>query len=238
MKTIGLIGGMSWESSREYYRIINETVREKLGDPHSCKTILYSVDFAEIESLQHRGEWRKLTDRMIAIAKNLEQAGAELLVICTNTMHAMAGDIQKNITVPIVHIVDTVAEEIIKRNLHTVGLLGTRFTMEHDFYKGRLKEIHGIDVLVPETPERDVIHTIIYKELIAGIVNDDSREKFKVIIANLQKGGAEGVILGCTEIPLLIRAEDCDIPVFDTTMLHARKAVELALGGIYKYLTG
>jgi len=230
MKTIGLIGGMSWESSREYYRIINETVREKLGDPHSCKTILYSVDFAEIESLQHRGEWKKLTDRMIVIAKILEQAGAELLVVCTNTMHTMADDIQKNIKIPLVHIADTVAEEIIKRNMHTVGLLGTRFTMEHDFYKGRLKEIHGIDVLVPEKPERDIVHTIIYKELVAGIINEDSREKFKAIMGNLQKSGAEGVILGCTEIPLLIRAEESDLPVFDTTMLHARKAVELALG--------
>ncbi len=229
MKTIGLIGGMSWESSREYYRIINETVREKLGDPHSCKTILYSVDFAEIETLQHRGEWQTLTDRMIAIAKTLEHAGAELLVICTNTMHAMADDIQKNINVPIVHIVDTVAEEIIKRNLHTVGLLGTRFTMEHDFYKGRLKEIYGIDVLIPEKPERDIVHTIIYKELIAGIVNEDSREKFKAIMGKLHEVGAGGVILGCTEIPLLIKEEDCVLPVFDTTMLHARKAVELAL---------
>ncbi len=229
MKTIGLIGGMSWESSLEYYRIINEAVKEKLGEPHSCRSILYSVDFAEFEKLQHEGEWEKLTGKMVAIAKILERAGAEILIICTNTMHKMADDVQQKIKIPLVHIADAAAEEIIKRNMHTVGLIGTRFTMEQDFYRRRLKENHGIDVIVPEERERDIVHTIIYKELIAGIIKEDSKDTFKEVIHNLKKKGAQGVILGCTEIPLLIKGEDCDIPVFDTTMLHARKAVELAL---------
>ncbi len=229
MKTIGLIGGMSWESSLEYYRIINEAVKEKLGEPHSCRSILYSVDFAEFEKLRHEGEWEKLTGKMVAIAKILERAGAEILIICTNTMHKMADDVQQKIKIPLVHIADAAAEEIIKRNMHTVGLIGTRFTMEQDFYRRRLKENHGIDVIVPEERERDIVHTIIYKELIAGIIKEDSKDTFKEVIHNLKKKGAQGVILGCTEIPLLIKGEDCDIPVFDTTMLHARKAVELAL---------
>ncbi len=229
MKTIGLIGGMSWESSLEYYRIINKTVKEKLGELHSCKCIMYSVDFAEIERLQHEGEWDQLTVQLIDIAGKLENAGAEILVICTNTMHKMADEIQQNIEIPVLHIVDATAEEIKKKKLRSVGLLGTRFTMEQDFYKGRLKEKHGIDVIVPDEREREIVHTIIYNELISGIIKDDSRKVFQNVIGNLKRQGAGGVILGCTEIPLLIKEEDSDIPLFDTTTLHARKAVELAL---------
>ena len=229
MKTIGLIGGMSWESSLEYYRIINKTVKEKLGELHSCKCIMYSVDFAEIERLQHEGEWDQLTVQLIDIAGKLENAGAEILVICTNTMHKMADEIQQNIEIPVLHIVDATAEEIKKKKLRSVGLLGTRFTMEQDFYKGRLKEKHGIDVIVPDEREREIVHTIIYNELISGIIKDDSRKVFQNVIGNLKRQGAGGVILGCTEIPLLIKEEDSDISLFDTITLHARKAVELAL---------
>jgi len=220
---------MSWESSLEYYRIINKTVKEKLGELHSCKCIMYSVDFAEIERLQHEGEWDQLTVQLIDIAGKLENAGAEILVICTNTMHKMADEIQQNIEIPVLHIVDATAEEIKKKKLRSVGLLGTRFTMEQDFYKGRLKEKHGIDVIVPDEREREIVHTIIYNELISGIIKDDSRKVFQNVIGNLKRQGAGGVILGCTEIPLLIKEEDSDIPLFDTTTLHARKAVELAL---------
>jgi len=229
MKTIGLIGGMSWESSLEYYRIINKTVKEKLGEPYSCKSILYSVDFGEFEKLQHEGEWELLTDEMIDIAVKLENAGADLIVICTNTMHKMAKEVQKSIKVPLLHIADATAEEIKANNMSKVGLLGTRFTMEEDFYKGRLKEKHGIDVLIPNEQEREIIHHVIYKELISGILKEESRHKFQKIMKNLIRDGAEGIILGCTEIPLLIKEKDINIPIFDTTTLHARKAVEFIL---------
>lgn len=229
MKTIGLIGGMSWESTREYYRIMNEEVRNRLGDPHSCKCILSSVDFAEIEELQHRGAWEELTSRMISIAVKLESAGAEMLLICTNTMHAMADRVQASIKIPLIHIADTVAEEIKNRGMRKVGLLGTRFTMEQDFYRLRLKEKSGIDVIIPDKDDREHVHSIIYKELIAGIIKKDSKDIYLKVIQKLVSNGAEGVILGCTEIPLLITGEDTDIPLFDTTLLHARKAVGLAL---------
>lgn len=229
MKTIGLIGGMSWESSLEYYRIANRMVKEKLGEPHSCKIIMYSVDFAEFEKLQHEGKWGLLTSKMIDIATKLEKVGADLILICTNTMHKMAPDIEEIIEVPLLHIADAAAEEIKANKMNKVGLLGTRFTMEQDFYKGRLKEKHGIDVVIPDEQEREVVHQVIYKELISGVIKEESREKYKKIINNLKTNGAEGVILGCTEIPLLIKDEDSEIPVFDTTMLHARKAVDLAL---------
>jgi aspartate racemase len=229
MKTIGLIGGMSWESSLEYYRIINEAVKEKLGEPHSCKSIMYSVDFAVFEKLQHENRWELLTIKMIDIAKKLEKSGADLILICTNTMHKMASEVQNNIEIPLLHIADAAAEEIKAHNMSKVGLLGTKFTMEEDFYKKRLKERHKIDVIIPEAEDREVVHNIIYKELISGIIKDSSREKFKKIIKDLEEKGAEGVILGCTEIPLLIKDKDCEIPVFDTTQLHAEKAVEIAL---------
>lgn len=229
MKTIGLIGGMSWESSLEYYRIANRMVKEKLGEPHSCKIIMYSVDFAEFEKLQHEGKWGLLTDKMVDVATKLEKAGADLILICTNTMHKMASDIEEIIGVPLLHIADAAAEEIKVNNMNKVGLLGTKFTMEQNFYKGRLKEKHGIDVVIPNEQEREVVHQTIYKELISGVIKEKSRKQFKKIINNLRENGAEGVILGCTEIPLLIKDEDSEIPVFDTTMLHVRKAVDLAL---------
>jgi aspartate racemase len=229
MKTIGLIGGMSWESSLEYYRIINEAVKEKLGEPHSCKSIMYSVDFAVFEKLQHENRWELLTIKMIDIAKKLEKSGADLILICTNTMHKMASEVQNNIEIPLLHIADAAAEEIKAHNMSKVGLLGTKFTMEEDFYKKRLKKRHKIDVIIPDPKNREVVHNVIYKELISGIIKDSSREKFKKIIKDLEEKGAEGVILGCTEIPLLIKDKDCEIPVFDTTQLHAEKAVEIAL---------
>ncbi|MTI60218.1 MAG: aspartate/glutamate racemase family protein [Firmicutes bacterium] len=229
MKTIGLIGGMSWESSLEYYRIINKIVKKKLGEPHSCKSVMYSVDFAEYEKLQHEGKWELLTSKMIDVARKLEKAGVDLILICTNTMHKMAVDVQKSIAVPLLHIADAAAEEIKAKNMSKVGLLGTKFTMEENFYKERLKERYGIDVVIPDAQEREVVHNVIYKELISGIIKEESRDKFRKIIKNLKKNGAEGVILGCTEIPLLIKNEDSEIPVFDTTMLHAKKAVDFAL---------
>ncbi|HMA60364.1 MAG TPA: aspartate/glutamate racemase family protein [Halanaerobiales bacterium] len=229
MKTIGLIGGMSWESSLEYYRIINQIVKEKLGEPHSAKCIMYSVDFAEYEKLQHEGKWEELTEKMVDIGRRLEAAGSDLILICTNTMHKMAPQVQESIKVPLLHIADAAADEIKSRNMGKVGLLGTKFTMEQDFYKKRIKDNYGIDVIIPKQEERDIVHKVIYKELISGIINESSRKKFQKIIENLKERGAEGVILGCTEIPLLIKEKDSVIPVFDTTMLHARKAVNLAL---------
>ncbi|MCF8002256.1 MAG: aspartate/glutamate racemase family protein [Halanaerobiales bacterium] len=229
MKTIGLIGGMSWESSLEYYRIINELVKEKLGEPHSAKTIMYSVDFAEFENLQHQGNWNLLTEKMIKIAKKLEKAGADMVLICTNTMHKMAPEVQESINIPLIHITDAASDEIKKQSIKKVGLLGTNFTMEQDFYKGGLKDKHGIEVVVPNEEERKIIHNVIYKELISGIIKDESRKEFKKIIEKLKTRGAKGVVLGCTEIPLLIKDKDVDIPVFNTTELHAKKAVEKAL---------
>ena len=229
MKTIGLIGGMSWESSLEYYRLINQMVKEKLGEPHSAKSIMYSVDFAEYEKLQHEGKWAELTEKMVDIGQSLEQAGSDLVLICTNTMHKMAPEVQDSIEIPLLHIADAAADEIKSQNIKKVGLLGTKFTMEEDFYKGRLKEKHNIDVIIPKQEERNKVHKVIYQELISGIINDDSRREFQAIIKNLKTRGAEGVVLGCTEIPLLIKEKDSVIPVFDTTMLHARKSVEMAL---------
>lgn len=229
MKTIGLIGGMSWESSLEYYRIINETAKEKLGELHSAKCILHSFDFAEIEKLQHEGKWEKLTEYMIDAAQRLERAGADFIVLCTNTMHKMADDIQNNVNIPILHIADAIAEKILKKGLKKVGLLGTRFTMEEDFYKKRLKEKYDIEVITPDNDERETIHNVIYNELCLGAIKDSSKERFKGIIKNLIANGAEGVILGCTEIPLLVKEEDVEIPLFDTTTIHSKSAVEFAL---------
>lgn len=229
MKKIGLIGGMSWESSLEYYRIINETIKQKLGGLHSAKCILYSVDFAETNTLQHEGKWKDLTELMIEAAQKLEKAGAEFIVICTNTMHKTAGDIQNNVNIPILHIADATAEKILSKGLRKVGLLGTKFTMEEDFYKRRLKERFDIEVIIPDSNEREIIHNIIYNELCLGILKHSSKERFQKVIKNLAANGAEGVILGCTEIPLLIKEEDVDIPLFDTTNIHAKSAVEFAL---------
>ena len=228
MKTIGLIGGMSWESSAEYYRIINEEVHRRLGGVHSARVVLYSFDFAEIEELQHRGEWEKLTKIMIDAAKKLVNAGAEILLICTNTMHKMFDQVQENVEVPMIHIADATAEEIKGKGLSKVGLLGTKFTMEQDFYK-KIFEKHGIETIIPLEEEREIIHRIIYNELVVGIIRDESRNQYLKIIENLKSRGAEGVVLGCTEIPLLIKQEHVDIPVFDTTRIHALKAVDFAI---------
>ncbi len=229
MKTIGLIGGMSWESSLEYYRIINETVKELIGGLHSAKSIMFSYDFEEIESLQHLGKWTELTDSLTEIAKRLENAGAELIVICTNTMHKVADEMQTNLSIPIIHIADATAEKIMEKKLQTVGLLGTKFTMEEGFYKDRLKKEYGLEVMLPDKEERQVVHDIIYNELVLGKLKNQSRNIFINIIHKLKASGAEGIILGCTEIPLLIKQEDTNIPLFDTTTIHARAAVKNAL---------
>lgn len=229
MKVIGLIGGMSWESSAEYYKILNETVKEKLGGLHSAKCIMYSVDFEEIEQLQHAGKWEEATAYMVDAAQRVEEAGADFVLICTNTMHKMADDVQSAIDIPLLHIADATAEKIKEQGLNTVGLLGTRFTMEEDFYKGRLKEKFGLDVVIPEDDERTTVHDIIYNELCLGKIRESSREKMKKSIEHLISKGAEGVILGCTEIPLLIKQKDAAVPLFDTTLIHAQAAVDRAL---------
>ncbi|MFO8163022.1 MAG: aspartate/glutamate racemase family protein [Thermodesulfobacteriota bacterium] len=229
MKIIGLIGGMSWESTSEYYKIINETVKERLGKLHSAKCILYSVDFELIASLQHQGEWEKLTKLMISFARKVEGAGADCIVICTNTMHKMAQEVQDSIKIPLLHIADAAAEKIKEQGLRKPGLLGTKFTMEEDFYKQRLKVKHHLDVIIPSKTDRAIIDSIIYNELCLGILMQSSKEKFKAIIRKLVANGADGLILGCTEIPLLIRQEDVEIPIFDTTTIHSKAAVAFSL---------
>ncbi len=229
MKTIGLIGGMSWESTVEYYQIINEIVKEKLGGLHSAKILMYSVDFEEIAELQHEGKWNELTEVMIEIAKKLEGAGADFLLICTNTMHKMADEVQERISIPLLNIIDVTAEKIKELGLRRVGLLGTKFTMEDDFYKGRLRRKHGIDVIIPDKEGRQVVHDIIYEELCLGIIKQSSKEKIKKILEDLVSRGAEGIILGCTELPLLIKQEDCEVPILDTTRIHAEAAVKYAI---------
>jgi amino-acid racemase len=230
MKTIGLVGGMSWESTLEYYRIINETVKEKLGGFHSGQIVLCSVDFASIEVLQQRGEWDRMAEMLIEAFCRIEAAGADFGLLCTNTMHKVFDEIQKNVRIPLVHIADVTGQAITARGLRRVGLLGTRFTMEQEFYKGKLTSDYGIDVLIPGEEERQAIHAIIYHELCLGAVKDASREAFKKIIDRLEGRGAQGIVLGCTEIPLLVKQEDHVLPLFDTTGLHARAAVDRALG--------
>ncbi len=229
MKTIGLIGGMSWESSLEYYRILNETVKQRLGGFHSAKCVMYSVDFEEIEKLQHQGNWEAATALMIDAAERVERAGAEFLVICTNTMHMMADEVGQALNIPILHIADVTADAIKAQGQTKIGLLGTRFTMEQDFYKGRLQHKHGIEVVIPEEQDRQTIHTILYDELCLGEIKQASKEAFQRIIADLEIKGAQGVVLGCTEIPLIVKQEDSSIPLYDTTTLHAVAAVEFAL---------
>ena len=229
MKTIGLIGGMSWESSLEYYRIVNETVKEKLGGLHSCKCLMYSVDFGVIEALQHQNKWDELTKLMIEAAQNLKHGGADFIVICTNTMHKMAPEIETATGLNVLHIADVTGAAISKDQIQKVGLLGTRFTMEGDFYKKRLKDNYDIEVIIPEDTDRQIIHDIIYNELCLGVIKDDSRQKYIDIINKLCANGAEGIILGCTEIPLLIKQSDVLIPVYDTTKIHAESAVDFAL---------
>ena len=229
VRMIGLIGGMSWESSAEYYRIINQGVRDRRGPTASARCLLWSFDFSEIEELQHHGDWDSLTARMVDAAERLETAGADVLLICTNTMHRMAQDVQAAVSIPLLHIADPTAEQIKAAGLRKVGLLGTAFTMEHDFYKGRLAQKHGLNVIVPNAEDRATVHRIIYEELVAGKVTSESRDLYREIIIRMVDAGAEAVILGCTEIMLLVRPEDCSVPIFDTTALHANAAIEFAL---------
>ncbi|WP_075182645.1 aspartate/glutamate racemase family protein [Pantoea sp. 1.19] len=229
MKTLGLLGGMSWESSAHYYRIINQQVMARLGAPHSATCLLWSMDFAEIETLQHAGEWSALSVKLVAAAQKLALAGAEGLVICTNTMHRMADEIAAGSGLPLIHIADATGQAVREAGLHTVGLLGTAFTMEQAFYIGRLRERFGLQVLVPDAPGRQRVHDIIYQELVSGVVLARSREVYQKEIAALIARGAQGIILGCTEIMLLIGQQDSPVPVFDTTALHAHAAVDWML---------
>lgn len=228
MKTIGLLGGMSWESTQSYYRAINEAVREQLGGLHSAKIVLYSVDFAEIETLQVQGDWEKAGELLAAAASAVERAGADFLVICTNTMHKVAPAIAAGISLPILHIADATADELMAHGVQKVGLLGTRFTMEQAFYKDRLIA-RGIAVVVPDQADRDLVNRVIYEELCLGAIKADSRARYLDIIHRLQQQGAEAVILGCTEIALLVQQSDTPVALFDTTAIHAQQAVRLAL---------
>lgn len=228
MKTIGLIGGMSWESSAEYYRLLNEQVKQRLGGLHSAECLMYSVDFEEIERFQSEGKWDEAGERLADVARSLEKGGAELIVLCTNTMHKVVSSIEEAVSVPVLHIADATAKEIRANYLSTVGLLGTKYTMEQDFYKERIAE-SGIDVLIPEAAERDMINEIIFDELCLGKINESSKVKYKQAIQNLIDRGAQGIILGCTEIGLLIHDEDAAVPLFDTAKLHAKAAVMEAL---------
>ena len=229
MRTIGMIGGMSWESSIEYYRIINQAVKESLGELHSAKSLMYSVDFAEIEMLQREGRWEEATQDMIDAARRVEAGGADFLIICTNTMHKMAEEVQKKIGIPLLHIADATAQVIKARGIRRVGLLGTRFTMQGDFYRGRLVEKHNLEVIIPDIPDMEIVHRVIYDELVLGRIEPASKAEYLRIIAGLAEAGAEGIILGCTEIGLLVSQADSRLPLFDTTRIHAMAAVQFAL---------
>ena len=230
MKTIGIIGGMSWESSIEYYRIINEVTREKLGGLHSAKSVMVSVDFAPVEEMQKNVQWDKATDVMVNTANQVTSGGADFIVIATNTMHLMYEAVQSAVNIPILHIADATAFRIKELNIRTIGLLGTIFTMEMDFYKGRLADKFNLDVIVPEKKDRITVNQIIYQELVLGKIEQESRNEYIRVMENLVEKGAEGIILGCTEISLLVGANDTSVPVFDTTYIHAETAVEIALG--------
>ena len=232
MKTIGLIGGMSWESSIEYYRIINQATKQALGGLHSAKSVMYSVDFAEIEVLQHQNRWTVAADLMAAAAQSIERAGADFVVLCTNTMHKLADDIEAHIQIPLLHIADATTEKIQANGIQKVGLLGTRFTMEEEFYRGRLIDKHGLTVIIPNPDEREAVHRIIYEELCLGIINPDSKKRYIEIMDRLIDSGAEGIIAGCTEIELLIQPKDTAVPLFPTTRIHAEAAVEKAIAAI------
>lgn len=229
MKTIGLLGGMSWESTAEYYRLINTKIKEHLGGLHSAKLVLYSIDFAEIEILQQQGNWQKAGQLLTDAAQTIEKAGAEFLLICTNTMHIVADTIAQNIHIPIIHIADATGDALVNQGIKQVGLLGTAFTMEKDFYKNRLINQYGLQVITPDSTDREKVHNIIYDELCAGIINQSSKETYLSTIDKLVENGAQAIILGCTEIGMLIKQSDTSIPLFDTTLIHAEKAVTLAL---------
>ena len=225
MKTLGLIGGMSWESTVPYYRLINEAIKARLGGLHSARLVLYSVDFEEIARLQHAGDWDAAGNVLADAAQRLERAGAEALVICANTMHKVAPAIEAAVRMPVLHVVDAVAEDIRAAGFSKVGLLGTRFTMEHPFYAERLAQ-HGLQALIPEKDDRDIVHRVVYEELCLGKIVDASRDKYRRIMARLVAQGAEAIILGCTEISMLVGTQDASVPLFDTTAIHARKAAE------------
>jgi aspartate racemase len=229
MKRLGLLGGMSWESSAVYYRLVNALVAERLGGLHSADCVLRSVDFAEIEALQRSGDWARAGRRLVTEARALEAAGAELLVLCTNTMHKLADEIAGALAIPLVHIADATADAVKAAGLQRVGLLATAYTMEQDFYVGRLRERHGLDVRVPDAGGRRLVHGVIYDELCRGVIRDESRAAYRRVIRALVDGGAEAILLGCTEIDLLIGPQDSPVPVFDTTRLHAERAVALSL---------
>ena len=228
-KTIGLLGGMSWESTATYYQLLNEGIKAKLGGLHSAKICLVSVDFEEIERLQHIDDWDGTAVILSKAAASIEKGSADFLLICTNTMHKVAPQIEKNISIPILHIADATAQRLREEGIKKVGLLGTRFTMEQDFYKGRLSEKFGIDVIVPEEPEREDVHAVIYNELCLGTIDQNSRERYLKIIEQLAANGAEAVILGCTEIALLVQQNHTRVPLYDTTAIHAEQAVRQAL---------
>ena len=231
MKMIGLIGGLSWESSAEYYRIINQEAQRRLGGLHSARCLLYSFDFGEIEALQAAGEWAAAGALMVAAARKLEIAGGDCIVICSNTMHLMADMVEAAVAIPLLHIADATAAAIVAEGFTTVGLLGTSFTMEKDFYRGRMMERFGLEVLIPDEAGRAIVHDIIYEELVRGVIRNESRRAYQRVIESLKEAGAEAVILGCTEIGLLIKPEDSALPCYDTTALHAQAAVAWALGG-------
>lgn len=231
MKTIGLIGGMSWESTMPYYRLINEGIKQRLGGLHSARIILYSVDFHDIEALQRDGRWGEAGALLAEAAQSLQAAGAHFLVLCTNTMHKVAPAIEAAVTIPLLHIADPTAVAVKQSGLRTVGLLGTRFTMEQDFYRGRLEARHGLKVVIPDAADRDTVHRVIYDELCLGVTRDVSRAAYRDIIGRLVAQGAQGIILGCTEIGLLVGPADSSVPIFDTTALHAEDAVAMALAG-------
>lgn len=231
MKTIGLIGGMSWESSLEYYRLLNRGVQKRLGQKHSAEILMRSLDFEPIQNLQHQGAWQELSGRLVQIARTLEQAGAELILVCTNTMHKVAKEIEESISVPFLHIVDPVGEAIQERNLNRVALFGTKFTMEGGFYREKLKQEYRIETMIPNQEDRALVHQVIYEELCQGKIESTSKKKYQRIIDSLvQEEGAQGLILGCTEIMLLLGQKDISVPVFDTTELHVEKALDLVLG--------
>ncbi|MEW2436572.1 aspartate/glutamate racemase family protein [Streptomyces caniferus] len=228
MKVIGLIGGMSWESTAEYYRLLNELARRRLGGLHSARCVLYSLDFAEIEQLQVQGRWEEAGEILASAARSLEKAGADMVLICTNTMHKVAGQVEAAVGVPLLHLADATADAVRAAGVRKVGLLGTAFTIEQDFYRARL-EAAGLDVCVPDAEGRALVHQVIYEELCLGIVKDESRKEYQRVIGGLVEAGAEGVILGCTEIELLVGPQDSPVPVFPTTRLHAEAAIDAAL---------
>lgn len=230
MKTIGMIGGMSWESTVSYYKALNEGVKERLGGFHSAKICLYSVDFSEIEHHQHLGQWDKTAEILCNAARSVEAGGADFLILCTNTMHKVAAQIEDSVRIPLLHIADATAEEILANGVKTVGLLGTQFTMEQEFYRGRLQDKYGIEVLTPNEVDRSLVHNVIYSELCLGHISEQSRLDYLRIIAGLNVSGAQAVILGCTEIALLVEQQHTEVPLYDTAAIHARKALEFGLG--------